>query len=304
MDNKIIFELIKKDIEELRLIVEAIEKSEEAQPLLVGIATTKTENLLHELSLLKPEIQDTQIPASVSQDEEIQIEKKTEALIVTPPTNTNEEEEEPILLVEEKFVDVALKDEPDNKIDNREVETIEINAKVATEEIISPANTNPLNEINHIADAEKSAVNTEEGNDTLAEPSAELADSEEGTTSPAATGVKPLINGPEKPAIVLGEKFTKEPTLNERFSVNTENQYKIKGKPVTSIKGAIGLNDRFLYMRELFGNNQETFETAIETLDKASALLEAIEYLEQNFQWQKNETSLKFMELVKRRFDN
>jgi hypothetical protein len=109
---------------------------------------------------------------------------------------------------------------------------------------------------------------------------------------------------PKNEKTIVGERFRKEPSLNERFTEITQKGARVKGKPVTSIKAAIGLNDRFQYIRELFSNNQEKFLTTVNTLDQFSSFIEAIEYLEGHFEWPKNETSLKFMELVKRRFEN
>ena len=103
---------------------------------------------------------------------------------------------------------------------------------------------------------------------------------------------------------ILGEQFVKEPSLNDRLAATAHHESKIKGKPVTKIKSAIGLNDRFLYTRELFGNESSKFETTVDHLDQLNNLHEAVDYLSKNFQWTKNEASLKFMELVKRRFEN
>jgi hypothetical protein len=69
----------------------------------------------------------------------------------------------------------------------------------------------------------------------------------------------------------------------------------LKGKPV---------NDRFMNIRELFdGNNQKFLET-FKTLDSKQNIKEAVDYLRNNFRWKRNETSLKFVNLVKRRFIN
>jgi hypothetical protein len=103
---------------------------------------------------------------------------------------------------------------------------------------------------------------------------------------------------------ILGEQFTKEKSLNEQLASLKKHSPAIKGKTISSLKQAIGINDKYLFTRELFGNNPSNFGTAIETLDQASNLMEAVEHLEQNYKWQKNETSLKFMNLVKRRFEN
>jgi hypothetical protein len=90
---------------------------------------------------------------------------------------------------------------------------------------------------------------------------------------------------------VFGEKFSKEPSLNDKLSSGTAYESKIKGKPVTNLKGSIGLNDRFLYTARAFWQRQCQVRRAIEKLDQFSNLLEAIEYLEKNFVWVKNNTS-------------
>ncbi|HPR30752.1 MAG TPA: hypothetical protein PLK12_01595 [Prolixibacteraceae bacterium] len=111
------------------------------------------------------------------------------------------------------------------------------------------------------------------------------------------------VDTPPQEARVLGEKFSKEPSLNERLAEITQRETRVKAKPVTSIKSAIGINDRFLFLRELFQNDSERFETIVGDLDRLTCFSDALEYLGQHVQWPKNETSLKFMELVKRRFD-
>ncbi|MCU0455404.1 MAG: hypothetical protein MUE74_03805 [Bacteroidales bacterium] len=49
----------------------------------------------------------------------------------------------------------------------------------------------------------------------------------------------------------------------------------LRGKPLTSLKEAIGINDRFLFIRELFGGNAESYSLAISKLDEASCLSDA-----------------------------
>ena len=104
--------------------------------------------------------------------------------------------------------------------------------------------------------------------------------------------------------MVLGERFTKDKSLNEKFTSLGESKYKVVGKPVTSVKRAIRLKDRFMFTRELFDNDSDKYNLTLEAIDNANNFVEAIEYLEENCKWPKSETSLKFMELVKRRFDN
>lgn len=72
--------------------------------------------------------------------------------------------------------------------------------------------------------------------------------------------------------------------------------------PINSIWDGIGINDRFLYIRELFANSSAKFETTITALDKLDTIQDAVNYLKLNFKWAKTDASQKFLVLVKRRF--
>jgi len=103
----------------------------------------------------------------------------------------------------------------------------------------------------------------------------------------------------------LGDSFTKEKSVNDLIDIESSNlEHKLSNRPVDSIKKAIGINDKFQYIRELFEGNAERFVDAVTELDEKKDINEAVDYLKQNFKWQKNETSLKFINLVKRRFTN
>jgi hypothetical protein len=132
-----------------------------------------------------------------------------------------------------------------------------------------------------------------------------------GSPAAAATSTRPpmreipkpediMAEAPEKP--VMGEKFHKERTLNETLGENKAPDSKLTNGPITSLKAAIGLNDRFLFTREIFNNNSAKYNEVIDNLDKMDKIQEAVDYLRANLTMQKNEASMKFVELLKRRF--
>ncbi len=104
----------------------------------------------------------------------------------------------------------------------------------------------------------------------------------------------------------LGDSFLKEKSVNELLAGDDSGklEYKISNSPVASLKAAIGINDRYQYIRELFEGNGDKFTKAVSDLDNLNSIQEAVSYLQQNYKWKKNETSLKFVTLVKRRFPN
>lgn len=106
---------------------------------------------------------------------------------------------------------------------------------------------------------------------------------------------------PEKGRL-LGDSFLKGKSVNDLISEQQKMEYKFSNRPVSSIQAAIGINDRFQYIRELFDGNNEKFLEAVKALDSMQDIHEAVDYLRHHFKWKKNETSLKFVNLVKRRF--
>ena len=309
MDNRIVLELIKKDLDELQILVEALQKDELPNQLLIDITVGRTKTLLQEFSLLQG------VKTSLPTEDTVKVLENVEMKITSPkpeqetqitekelPAETimNEEDEPPIVEDQEPDSDELINFEddiqsviPEEEIDEVPVENV-IEEEAAEEEL-------PVEEL---IQEEPEVIEDE----PVQEEVPEVAIQEEKVEETLKNEVEeqkseePEVKAEEKK--ILGEKFIKEPTLNERLAAGKNQETKIKGKPVTSLKKAIGLNDKFMYLRELFDNDNGKFEKAIDTLDACRNLIEAIEYLEQNFKWTKNETSLKFIALVKQRFSN
>jgi len=112
--------------------------------------------------------------------------------------------------------------------------------------------------------------------------------------------VEPVAGGQR-----LGDRILKEKSVNDLAGTGSNNlEYKISNSPVSSIQSAIGINDRYQYIRELFDGSAERFTEAITSLDNMKNIQDAVAYLQLNYKWKKTETSLKFVNLVKRRFAN
>lgn len=103
----------------------------------------------------------------------------------------------------------------------------------------------------------------------------------------------------------LGDSFLKEKSVNDIMSDDLSKlEHKLSNRPVSSIKASIGINDKFQYIRELFEGSADNFVKAVADLDSMEDIKEAVDYLQSNFKWKKNDTSLKFINLIKRRFPN
>jgi hypothetical protein len=112
---------------------------------------------------------------------------------------------------------------------------------------------------------------------------------------------------PEQPAPILADKFhTNNNFLNEalaNFQHLQNISKKYQTKPIKDISSAISLNDKFLYIKELFGNDGNLYKQTIEILNNSGDFNSAIKYLDNHFQWDFNDFQVqKIIELVHRRY--
>ncbi len=151
--------------------------------------------------------------------------------------------------------------------------------------------------------------NTSEQNENK-EPAADpvMHNSQRKASAPA----KPISDILDKQKPVVGETFTNnKSSVHERLahikddkSIGTRMQY----KPVTNIKEAIGINEKFLFINELFSGDLNAYNDAVNQLNSCPSIHEAFELLNKltiEFQWdgqRSAETIEKFANLVQRRY--
>lgn len=81
-------------------------------------------------------------------------------------------------------------------------------------------------------------------------------------------------------------------------------QASLFGAPVTDIRHAISLGDRFLFQRELFGGKGELMQKTIDKLNGLNSLGEALSYINDNFSWDKDSSTYElFVNVLRRRFN-
>ena len=105
---------------------------------------------------------------------------------------------------------------------------------------------------------------------------------------------------------ILAEKFQSQNFLNEtlaKYQNVTDLSKKMQNQPIKDIFSAINLNDKFLFIKELFNNDAALYQSTIEKLNSAGNFNDAVRYLDGNFTWDFSETMVQnFLELVRRRF--
>lgn len=99
----------------------------------------------------------------------------------------------------------------------------------------------------------------------------------------------------EAPQNQINEKIGKNQKANDLAS-------KLKAKPIKDIHTAIGVNDRFLFTKELFNGNKEKYREVVDTVNNASGYDEAMEYINYEFDWDTDNPYVQlFLDIVKRK---
>ena len=104
---------------------------------------------------------------------------------------------------------------------------------------------------------------------------------------------------PEEPVIEEKPEVPEEPVIEEAV----DHKAAIYGKAVDDIRQAISLGDRFLYQRELFGQNAELMQKTLTELNELGSFDEAVAYISSHFHWDtESSTYQQFLVTLHRRF--
>ena len=144
-----------------------------------------------------------------------------------------------------------------------------------------------------------------------AEPSAtpaipEPADGSEGAEEVPTLKIRQepgLTNSPG--GAVLGEVINHDvQTLADTIAPPRDMASELlRNEPVTDLRKAIGLNDRFLLIRDLFDGDGEAYERAIGTLNDCGDLDDCMIYIAEHYAWNPNSDGAKLlMDLLERKF--
>jgi hypothetical protein len=99
-----------------------------------------------------------------------------------------------------------------------------------------------------------------------------------------------------------------EQSLNDRLrAAQKELSEQLQEAPIRDLRKAIGINDRYVFINELFGGNEAMFERSLKTLNGFSILPEAEFWMQRELQfkmgWKEDDPlALQFIQLVRRRF--
>ena len=115
--------------------------------------------------------------------------------------------------------------------------------------------------------------------------------------------IEPVI----APEPALQPEVIAEPIVEAKVEQPTPRpvpqQTSLFGAAVEDIRQAISLGDRFLFQRELFAGNGELMQKTLDEINALGSLSEAMDYVLDNFEWDKESTAVQLFEnVLKRRF--
>ncbi|MDP3432860.1 MAG: hypothetical protein Q8T04_07855, partial [Bacteroidota bacterium] len=328
-----------KDLEELKILSEEVADSQVNSSLIIDLAVNKARLLIQEIELLREiAVNSVSLQKETDEDED-DIGFDDEGDEVSDISFPDPELE--ILHFEEGEFPVAEEEPEEEDEDFDEEDQEEVEPEIKEDEDLSkeeePEDAEEELEEDDLTETEEEEFVEEEDGDEDAEPELEEEEDEplqkqniqvtELGNSPQpgireihidefddddlepihfepvqAPSVKPPMREIPKPEnSAVGQNIRKERSLNDSMG-ETKQESKLSNSPITSLRAAIGLNDRFLFIREIFNNNSEKYNAVIEHLDKMEQIQEAVEYLKANLSMEKNETTMKFVDLLKRRF--
>ena len=119
-------------------------------------------------------------------------------------------------------------------------------------------------------------------------------------------GFEEITLEPAAPAgTVLGDIINHDvQTLADTLAAPRDRASELRrSEPVTDLRRAIGINDKFLLIRDLFGGDGEAYEKAIGVLNDCADFDDCMIYIAENYAWNPNSDGVKLlMDLLERKF--
>lgn len=181
-------------------------------------------------------------------------------------------------------------------------------------------------EITKKPDAEKEISTQETVVEEKQEPVKEKADEPEFTIEKPLESKEKIQEEPAKPArekeekreskeppkkatentSIVADKFQSKKFVHDNITQNNSKNdvsSKMQSKPIIDIHSAIGLNDKFIFIRELFNGDKEQYQETIQLLNNFDTYENALGFLNESFDWDDEDPNFeRLKELVKRKF--
>lgn len=319
MNRKLLVSLLRKNIEELEMITDGFMEMNEFPPVILKLASRKTEDIqsiLDQLSEVKPVVNiienKTQIAETISVSEQAAVEIATEPEIIATPTPI-QEATEIIPVIKKTEVIVPPIEEPVTI----EPELTEIVPPIISQpEIEDEIETVDLDTLVENAKFKISSSNDIEFKEELDEVFSMVQTADETKISIETKDAKEISQITKNGEIKLTSDETKKTTIAEKIAPTTisrneklsknDNSFSasLANKKIQDIKQAISIGDRFRFQRELFNGNGEDMNKTLNYINQLATLDEVMSFLSTKYNWDySNETADDFNQILRRKFN-
>lgn len=199
-----------------------------------------------------------------------------------------------------------VRSEPEPAVDAEEENEPEVEVELIFDESDEQAETeSEERETENEEQSEIAPINPITPDTPIEEPTKESAEQEENLStynSPLSTPKRsPLLSLYEDaPTPVVGEQFHEKPSVADTIACP---KGVAESAPVVSLRDAIGVADRFMLIRELFGGDVEAYEKAINALEAQPSFDDCIIFIAEHYAWSPNLQATKLvMDLLQRKY--
>jgi len=288
MNKEALLNIILSDIKEVETLLKSFQGSDELPAAFVDLTERKLNHISEEFALFK----------SINHSESatsIKAEKKQEHEVIDKPNAAPKEQPTVIIekhepIIEEKVIISNIVEEKEPIIEVKEEQPI---IEIKEEKPITEQN--PEVEIYNKVDVVSTTQIIEE-----AKP------------APIETAIPKINIEVKKPEVkeesakTLGESLGGEKkSVNDIIANNKESklQQTLMGKPIDDLTKSLGLNDRFMFQRELFQGNADIMKQTLLQLNEMPDFNSAQAFISSNFSWDhEQEATQAFFSYVKRKF--
>lgn len=109
----------------------------------------------------------------------------------------------------------------------------------------------------------------------------------------------------EKPETIIEIEKKESAIVHENLQAETVEIVgnNLSSQKISDIQSAIGINDRFLFTRELFENNIEEYNSAISFVNNSNEFQSILNWMKNEKEWDlEDPTVVQFVEITKRKF--
>ena len=269
MDRSALLKLIHKDINELQLLLQGMEGYNDIPEPIIKLAKNKALQLQENIHELPGEV-------------------------LVPLTQAcNTEKADPI------------SDEPESSASNQSPSHVDFESEITEETSVEP-NNEPVLDASEELFSETEETNTEEIaiNEFVADETIEDETSDETSEISVEPNSLPATDKPKSKA-VFGETIVSGEKVFDRIKNDISNSLsaRLEGSPIKDLKRGININDKFMFQKELFGNNSEGLNACIDAVNDMSSFDEALTFMLDHYEWNYDDDITKrFVSLVNRRY--